>query len=79
MFLKISQVSQENICGGDSFNKVAGLREMKMFPFQIGEVFKNTFFYRTPPVAASVVFGGIQSRYAIKILNFDPTPPCTHL
>ena len=44
MFLQISQVSQESTVLEPLFNEVAG------------EVFKNTFFYRTPPVAGSVVF-----------------------
>ena len=44
MFLQISQVSQESTVLEPLFNEVAG------------EVFKNTFFYRTLPVAGSVVF-----------------------
>ena len=33
------------------FNKVAGLGQV--FSCEISEIFKNTSFYRTPPVAAS--------------------------
>ena len=45
------------------FNKVAGLRSATLlkkrlwhrcFPVDFGKITKNTFFYRTPPVAASV-------------------------
>ena len=46
VFLKISQNSQKNICARDFFfNKVAGGCEIS----------KNTFSYRAPPVAASVI------------------------
>ena len=51
MFLKIdvlrnfASFTRKHLCWSLFFNKVAG------------EVFKNTFFYRTPPVAAFVVFG----------------------
>ena len=46
------------------FNKVAGLKRSatllkrdstQMFPYEIYEIFRNTFFYRTPPVAASEI------------------------
>ena len=40
-FLKISPISQKCTCAGVSFH------------CEIGEIFKNTHFYRTPPVAAS--------------------------
>ena len=33
---------------------------MQVFSSEIGEVFKSIFFYRTPPVAASVVFAAKQ-------------------
>ena len=47
MFLEISQNSQENTCArAFFFNKVT-------------EVSKNTFSYRTPPVAASVITMGM--------------------
>ena len=40
------------------FNKIAGLRAEKetltqVFYFDVCETFKNNFFYRAPPVAAS--------------------------
>ena len=50
MFLENSQISQERPVLASLFNKVAG------------QVFKNTHFYRTPPVAAFVVL-------ALKQLN----------
>ena len=34
------------------FNKVAGLRP-QVFTCEFCEIFKNTFFYRTPPIATS--------------------------
>ena len=45
MFLEISQNSQENTCARVSF-----LIKLQAFC----EISKNTLFYRTPPVAASV-------------------------
>ena len=50
MFLKISQVSQENTCVGVSNTGVF------LWNWNSCEVFKNTFFYRTPLVAASELF-----------------------
>ena len=54
MFLKISQVSQETTCVGVSNTGVF------LWNWNSCEVFKNTFFYRTPPVAASELFGAKQ-------------------
>ena len=56
MFLKISQISQESTGVGVSlFNKFAGLRTpIQVLSSEICEIFKNIFFHRTPPVAASV-------------------------
>ena len=45
MFLGISQNSQKNTCARASF-----LRKLQAFC----EISRKTFFYRTPPVAASV-------------------------
>ena len=44
MFLKILQNSQENTC------------VYNIFPCEFCEIFKNTFFLRTSPIAASVFF-----------------------
>ena len=60
VFLEISQNSQENTCL--FFNKVEGLRPASLlkdtltqvFSCEFCEISKNTFSYRTPPVAASV-------------------------
>ena len=65
VFLKISLNLQENTCASVSFlNKVAGLRPMifmkkealaQVFSCEFWEIFKNTYLYRTPLVAASKV------------------------
>ena len=55
VFLKISQNSEENTCARVSFfNKVAGLMSLALVSsFEFCEIFKKTYFYRTPLVAAS--------------------------
>ena len=64
VFLETSQTSQENTCAGDCFNKVAGLTPQaynfikkeslaQVFSCEFCEISKNTFFYRTSPVATS--------------------------
>ena len=64
MFLKISQISQENTLLESVFNKVTDLKGLQryqketatqMFSCEIYEIFKDTIFYRTPPVAGSGV------------------------
>ena len=56
----------KQLCESLFFNKVAGLRSeacnlikketlAQVFSCEICEIFKNTFFYRIPPVAASEV------------------------
>ena len=49
VFLKISQISQENICVGISFDKVAGLQEKetstKVFFCEFCKIFKNIYFW----------------------------------
>ena len=49
--LEISQNSQENACACN-FIKKESLAQV--FPCEFCEISKNTFFYRTPLVAASV-------------------------
>ena len=47
LLLKISQISQENICVGVSFKKVAGPKkrlQQRCFPVKFREIFKNTYF-----------------------------------
>ena len=60
MFLRILQNAQENTCVGVSFSvKLAlqGFIEYKaarqVFSNKFYEIFKNTSFHRTPPVAAT--------------------------
>ena len=47
VFLKISQNSQENTC--------ASVSQVHAFSCEFCEIFKNTYFNRTPPVAAADV------------------------
>ena len=51
MFLEISQNSQENTCARVSIKKET---LAQMFFCEFCEISKNTFYYLTPPVAASV-------------------------
>ena len=57
MFLKISQNSQQNACARVSFliNLIFIKKDTlaEVFSCEFCEIFKNTFFYRKPPVAAS--------------------------
>ena len=58
VFLKTSQNSQENTCVRVSFLiklKTLGL----VFSCEFWEISKNTFSYKTPPVAASEMRQGI--------------------
>ena len=50
VFLKISQNSQENTCARVSF-----LIKLQAFSCEFCKIFKSNLFYRTPPVAASVI------------------------
>ena len=65
VFLKILQNSQENTCARVSFLKnlqtaPAALLKNRLwhmcFPVSFAKFLRNTFFYRTPPVAASIIF-----------------------
>ena len=61
VFLKVSQNSQENTCARVSFliklqalgNFIKKGTLAQMISCEFCEIFKNAFFYRTPPVAAS--------------------------
>ena len=60
MFLEISQNSQENICARVSFsikpfNFIKDEILAQVFSCGFCEIFKNTFFHGTPPVAASKI------------------------
>ena len=55
VFLEILENSQENTCTWDkdcNFIKKESL--VQLFSCEFGKIYKNTFFYRTPLVAASV-------------------------
>ena len=59
MFLKISQDSQENASARVSFFKKKSVKKetlAQMFSCEFCEIFKNNYFYRTPPVLASGMF-----------------------
>ena len=57
-----AKLTGKPLCQSLSFNKIAGLRPAtllrqrlwQMFSCEFCEIFTNTFFYRTPLVAASV-------------------------
>ena len=53
VFLEISQNSQENTCARDSF--LINLSLAQVFSCEFCEISKNTFFHRTPLMAASEV------------------------
>ena len=66
-FLKFfSKFAGKHLCQSLCFNKVAGLRPTLLLKKTLAQVsscafyemFKNTFFHRTPPVAASGEFQG---------------------
>ena len=65
VFLEISQNSQENTCARDSFliklraetcNFIKKESLAQVFSCEFCEISKSTFFYRTPPVAASISY-----------------------
>ena len=73
VFLEIWQNSQENTCARVSF-----LIKLPVFSCEFCEISKNTFPYRTPPVAASgVTFVKINSCLVARIISFDTA--CLHL
>ena len=68
VLLEISQNSQENTRARDSFliklqawawacNFIKRESLARVFSCEFCEISKNTFFYRTPPVAASILYG----------------------
>ena len=60
LFSEILRNLQENTCATVSFNRISGLgpatlfKKRQVFSCEFNEIPKNTFFYRIPPVAASV-------------------------
>ena len=66
LILKISQISQENTCvrvsfliklqaSGQAFNFIKKETLTQVFSCEFSKIFKNTFFHRTPPMAASAI------------------------
>ena len=54
VFWEISQNSQENTCASFFFNNFIKKEALaQVFSCKFCKIWKNTFFYRTPPVAAS--------------------------
>ena len=53
VFLGISQNSQEKVCARESFLTATLLKKSLWHWREFCRISKNTFFYRTPPVAAS--------------------------
>ena len=73
VFLEISQNSQENTCARISFSIKLQASDLKETLAQVlfcefSEISNNTFFYRAPPVTASV-FSCLHSYY-YNILQF---------
>ena len=58
VLLKISQNSRENTCARVSFliNFIKKEALVQFFSCEFCEIFKNNYFYKTPMVAASVLF-----------------------
>ena len=53
------KLTEKHLCRSLFFNKVAGLR------CEFCEIFKNIFFYRTPPMAAPVFSNSLLSSFLI--------------
>ena len=81
-FLKIPQNSQENACARVSFliklqasasacNFIKKETLAHVFSCEFCEISKNTFSYRTPPVAASVF-----TRWCTKLYIIQQSVPC---
>ena len=48
----LAKFTGKQLCESLFFNKVAGGTLAQLFSCEFCQIFKNTFFYRTPPVAA---------------------------
>ena len=55
-FAKFTRILK-HLCQSLFFDKVAGLRPQAQASSEFCEISKNNFFYKTLPVAASVLFG----------------------
>ena len=78
-----SKFTRKHLYQGLFFNKVAGLRPAtllktlaQVFSCEFWKISKNTFFYKTPPVAASGVASFMiwrKPKLDVKISIFDPS------
>ena len=78
VFLEISQNSQENSCARNYFliklqakawNFIKKESLTQMFSCEISEIFKNTFFYRTPATVASFMTSNIYLKLTVVFLR----------
>ena len=84
LFLKTSEISQENNCVGVSFNNVAGLnannfikKKLQLFFCEIYEIFKNTYFeehLRTTAYSCNTdyLIFDLQERHGIQVRIQNP-------
>ena len=72
VFLKFSQNSQESTCAR-VFIKKETLAQT--FSCEFGEIFKNTFFYRTPLVDASTLAVFCKKSHSYKFRKFHRKTP----
>ena len=75
VFLEISQNSQGNTCARDSFlirfqecNFIRKESLVQVFSYELCEISKNTYFYRTPKVTDSVCFIKTSSSKVHKVI-----------
>ena len=66
VFLEISQNSQENSCARVVCNFIKKETLARVFSCEFFEISKNTFFYRTPLVAAPVYYVKVCSQPLLK-------------
>ena len=71
VFLEISQNSQENTCARVSFLiKLQKETLAQVFSCEFCEISKNTFFYRTPLVAAAEQIKARRKKAILSVQNF---------
>ena len=76
LFLKISQILQGNTVRACNFIKK--VLQHRCFPMKFAKFFRTPFFYRTPPMAASVCRkatkhkeNNIKKKYSSRLKNMD--------
>ena len=75
--INFTKFTGKHLCQSLFFNKVAGVREetlAQVFSCEFCEISKNSYSYRTPPVAASVVlciFVACMGSTIIKLISFS--------